>query len=63
MESTLSLKSPLITRRHLPRSGAGTRTPKAELESCRMQSVSSSRKDILFPGQGANDDGCKRRCR
>lgn len=61
MESTLSLKSPLIMRRHLPCSGAGNRTPKAALKSCRMQSVSSFRKDSLSSGQGASDDGRKRR--
>lgn len=49
MESTLSLKSPLITRRHLPCSGAGNRTPKAELKSCRMQSVSSPERIFYSP--------------
>ena len=53
MESTLSLKSPLILRRHLPCSGAGNRTPKAVLKSCRMQSVSASRKDSSPSSQGA----------
>ena len=61
MESTLSLKSPLILRRHLPCSGAGNRTPKAVLKSCRMQSVSASRKDSSPSSQGAHDDGRKRR--
>lgn len=58
-------KSPLIARRQFPWGGDRNKIKKSgnvgELKWCRMQNISSSRKNNLSSCQGANDNGNKRK--